>query len=131
MRTAFTMPGSSVKTLRDQSALAPSLRCWSAMRLRYLRTHIQVRSTNASRPRSWRVRPSLREFAFDHVLGGDAGVVFAREPERGVALHAMPADERVGDRIFEAVAEVQFTGHVRRRHDDAVGLAVDVDRGWK
>ena len=39
----------------------------------------------------------LGELLLDDVLRGDAGVVDARQPERGVAEHAVPADERVLD----------------------------------
>ncbi len=69
----------------------------------------------------------LRQLAFDDVLRGDAGVVLAREPEGGVTLHAMPAHERVGDGVFEPMAQVKLTGHVGRRHDDGVRLARGVD----
>ena len=68
----------------------------------------------------------LRQLALDDVLGGDAGVVLSGEPERGVALHAVPADEDIGDGVFEAVAKVKLTGHVRGRHDDAVGRAAGI-----
>ena len=64
------------------------------------------------------------ELALDHHLRGDAGVVRARLPQRGVAAHAMPARERVHERVLERVAHVQRAGDVRRRQHDAVGLAV-------
>ena len=65
--------------------------------------------------------PFLLELALHHVLRGDAGVVLARQPERRLALHPVPAHERVRERILEPVAEVQLARHVRRGHHDAVG----------
>ena len=54
-----------------------------------------ARSTNASRPRSWRVSALLRELLLDDVLRRDARVVVAGLQERVEAPHAVPADERV------------------------------------
>ena len=67
------------------------------------------------------------EFAFHDVLGGDAGVIGAGHPERGVALHAFAADEEVLDGQVEGVAHVQHAGDVRWRNDDGEGFAVRVD----
>ena len=64
------------------------------------------------------------ELALDHVLGGDAGVVHAGQPQRLVALHPPAPDQGVLDRVVEGVADVQRAGHVRRRNDDAVRLAI-------
>ena len=63
------------------------------------------------------------ELALDHHLGGDAGVIGARLPQGVAALHAAVADQRVHDRVVEAMAHVQAAGHVRRRDHDGVGLA--------
>jgi len=60
------------------------------------------------------------QFALHHVLGGDPGVVHARQPQRVVALHAAAPDQRVYQRVVERVADVQGTGDVRRRDNDAV-----------
>ena len=61
----------------------------------------------------------LGQLPLDHVLGGDAGVVHARQPERVVALHAAAAGQRVHQRVLEGMAEVQRAGDVGRRDDDA------------
>ncbi len=65
----------------------------------------------------------LGQLALDHVLGGDAGVVGAGHPERVVALHALPADEDVLERVVQRVAHVQDAGDVGRRDDDGVAAA--------
>ena len=57
-------------------------------------------------------------------LGGDAGMVGAGHPEGLVALHAFLADEDVLKGVVQGVAEVQGAGHVGRRNDDRVGLAI-------
>ena len=67
------------------------------------------------------------ELTLDHVLGGDACVVRAGEPQGGVPLHAFATGDRVLDRQVEGVAHVEDTGDVRGRDDDAVRLAVRVD----
>src|SRR5688572_3038687 len=64
------------------------------------------------------------QLALHHHLGGDAGMVGTRLPQRGVATHAMPARERVHERVLEGMAHVQRAGDVRRRQHDAVRLTV-------
>ena len=61
----------------------------------------------------------LGQFPLDHVLGGDARVVHAGQPQRGVALHPPPPDQRIHERVIERMAHVQGAGHVRRRDHDA------------
>jgi hypothetical protein len=63
----------------------------------------------------------LGQFPLDHVLGGDPGVVHARQPQRRVALHAAAADQRVHQRVIQRVADVQRAGHVRRRDHHGEG----------
>src|SRR5688572_14674454 len=48
-------------------------------------------------------------------------MVPAREPERGVTQHAMPAGDGVLQRDEQRVAQMQLAGDVGRRHDDAEG----------
>ena len=60
----------------------------------------------------------LGQLALDHVLGGDAGVVHARQPQRVVALHPAAADQRVDQRVVQRVPDVQRPGHVGRRDHD-------------
>ncbi len=62
----------------------------------------------------------LGELLLDLVLGGDAGVVHAGQPQRLVALHALAAGQGVHERVLEGVAQVQGAGDVRRRDDDGV-----------
>ena len=59
----------------------------------------------------------------DH-LRGDAGVVGSHLPERVVAAHPVIADQRIHDGVLEGVAHVHGTGHVGRRNDDAIALAM-------
>ena len=63
------------------------------------------------------------EFALNHHLGGNAGVVGTNRPQCVTALHALEAGEGVHDGVLERVAHVQAAGYVGRRDRDAVGLA--------
>ena len=83
----------------------------------YSRSHSQTLASKASRPRSWRLF-LLLQLLLDDALRGDAGVVVPRLEQAVEALHAPPADERVGERELERVAHVQLTGDVRRRERD-------------
>ena len=59
---------------------------------------------------------SLRsQLPLDHHLGGDSGMIGARQPHRQKSAHAMPADDDVHLRVVEHVAHVQPAGNVRRR----------------
>ena len=64
------------------------------------------------------------QLAFDHHLRRDTGVVGAGLPQRVGALHALPARQRIHDRVLEGVPHVQAAGDVRRRQHDAVGFAL-------
>ena len=55
------------------------------------------------------------QLAFDHQLGGNAGVVGARNPQRQIAAHAAPASEDVHLGMFQHVPHVQPAGDIRRR----------------
>ena len=61
----------------------------------------------------------LGELPLDDVLGGDARVVHAGQPQRAVALHAAAPGQGVHQRVVERVADVQRTRYVRRRQHDA------------
>jgi len=65
----------------------------------------------------------VQQSLLDDGLGGDAGVVGARHPQRAVALHPVVPDQHVLQGVVERMAEVQGRRHVRRRDDDAVGVA--------
>ncbi len=69
-------------------------------------------------PSSWRERPCSASCALDDVLRGDAGVVRAGDPQRGLPDHAMIADEHVLDGVGDGVAQVQRAGDVGGRHGD-------------
>ena len=74
-------------------------------------------------------RGFLRQAALHHDLGGNAGVVGAGEPERGLSLHAVPPDHDVREGGLERVAEVKLPRHVGRRHYDHERLLLGVDCG--
>ena len=57
-----------------------------------------------------------------HVLGGDAGVIGARNPEGRHPLHATPADEDVLDGVVQAVPHVEDGGAVGGWDDDHVRI---------
>ena len=64
-------------------------------------------------------------------LGGDAGVVRAGDPQGGVALHALEADQNILQGAVHGVAHVELTGDVGGRHDDGVGLLLGVPHPGK
>src|SRR3954452_16798669 len=49
-------------------------------------------------------------------LRGDAGVVAARQPERRIAEHAMPAHDHILNRHEHRMAHMQLTSDIWRRH---------------
>jgi hypothetical protein len=113
-----------VKRSRLQSSPSPRRCIWPRILPPYSSFHCHTRATNASRPRSRRLLPSLASFAFDDVLGGDPGVVHPGQPQRVEALHAPAPSEGVHERVLEGMPEVQRAGHVRRRdHDRERSLA--------
>ena len=63
------------------------------------------------------------QLAFHQHLGGDTGVVGARLPQGVATLHAAEADQRIHDRIVEAMAHVQAASDVRWRNHDGVRVA--------
>ncbi len=58
------------------------------------------------------------EVAFDHHLGGDAGMVGSDHPQGVLAAHPLATGEDVLQRVVERMADVQRAGDVGRRHDD-------------
>ncbi len=62
------------------------------------------------------------QLALDDHLGGDARVVGARQPQDGLALHAVIAGQDVLKRVVQGVADVQAARYVRRRNDDRIGV---------
>ena len=75
------------------------------------------------------VEPLLGQFPLHDVLGGDAGVVGAGQPQGGIALHPLAADRGVDERVLEGVAHVERAGDVGRRDHDAERLAALVASG--
>ena len=126
-RTARCETSSIVKTSRSQSHEAPSRMCWCEMTLRYFRTQAQTRSTNCSRPRSWRVSPSFASsFSTTFWVAIPA---WSTPGSHSVASPSMRRQrtKQSGDRVLEGVPEVQLAGHVRRRHDDAERISSGLD----
>ena len=111
---------SSVKRVRCQSQLQPICLSWPRMRASYSFFQVQMRSTSAV---AAQVVPGflffLQQPPLDDRLGGDAGMIGARHPQRVEALHPLPADQDVLQRIVQGVPQVQGAGDVRRRDDDA------------
>ena len=66
--------------------------------------------------------PVSRQLAFDNHLGGDAGVILARLPQRVKPAHPVPADQDILQRVVEGMPHVQAAGDVGRRDHDAIGL---------
>ena len=68
----------------------------------------------------------LAQHLLDLDLRGDAGVIRAGHPERGIALHALIAREDVLQRRVERVAHVQLTRNIRGRHYNGKRLFVRI-----
>ncbi len=66
--------------------------------------------------------PFGSELLLDDVLGGDGGVVHARQEQHLIAGHAPIARADVLERVVERVAQVKLAGDVRRRKADRVLL---------
>ena len=115
-----------VKRSRVQSQEAPRRSIWRRMVPPFCSFHFQQSSRNFSRPISRRRRcPSRRQaaradgigfeigqclaadFLLDDQLGGNGGVVRARQPEHVLAAHAMPAHQDVDLRMLQHVAHVE------------------------
>ena len=67
------------------------------------------------------VMPGLalfRQLPLDDVLGGDAGVIGAWQPQGVVAAHAVIAGKDVLQGVVEGVADMEDAGDVGRRDDD-------------
>ena len=120
-----------VKRWRDQSQEQPSFLSWLMMMPPCLSFHSQIFSTSFSRPRSSRclMAPSFLSAFSTCVLGGDAGVVGAGEPEHFLAQHAGAAGEDVLDGVVQHVAEVEHARDVRRRDDDGIRRTLLADAG--
>ena len=59
-------------------------------------------------------------------LGGDAGMVRAGDPQGGVALHPLKADQDVLEGAVHGVAHVELPGDVGRGHDNGVRLLLSI-----
>ena len=83
----------------------------------------QTCSRNFSRPEVVAVLHDalLAQGLLDDCLGGDAGVVGARQPEHFLALHPRLAGQDVLNRVVQHVAHVEHARHVRGRDDDRIG----------
>ena len=62
------------------------------------------------------------ELALHHHLGGDAGMVGARQPERGLTLHPRETRQDILQGIVERMADMQRAGDIGRRNNDGEGL---------
>jgi hypothetical protein len=67
--------------------------------------------------------PLLREVPLDGVLRRDPSMVESGLEERVVPLHPPGANDRVGERELECVAEMEVAGDVRRRVGDREALS--------
>jgi hypothetical protein len=113
-----------VKRSRDQSQDAPRRFNWLTMAPPDSAFHAQTAREGFSRPSVAAARLlRLHQLALDHHLRGDAGVVGARLPQHVLAAHALEAAQNVLQRVVERMAHMQRAGDVRRRDDDAIGLA--------
>lgn len=67
------------------------------------------------------------QHVLDHTLRRDTSVVTARQPKGGLALHAIPSNHDILQRVTQSVAHVQSTGDVGRRvHDDEATSILDL-----
>ena len=64
-------------------------------------------------------------------LRGNTGMVHAGDPEGGIALHALEADEHVLHGGVHGMAHVELACDIGGRHDDGKGLLVRVALGME
>ena len=62
-----------------------------------------------------------RQGLFHHVLGGDAGMVGSRHPQRVEPVHPLVADHDILQGVVQGMPHVENPGDVRRRDDDGIG----------
>ena len=67
---------------------------------------------------------AVAQLAFDHHLGGDAGMVGAGLPQHVAAAHAFKAAQHILKRVVEGVAGVQRARNIGGRDDDRERLGV-------
>jgi hypothetical protein len=70
-----------------------------------------------------------RQILLDDILGGDAGVIGAGDPQYVVPVHALPAGQNVLQRDVERVTHVQGARHVGRRQHHREGREWRIDVG--
>ena len=75
------------------------------------------------------IRMLLCQLAFDHVLGGNAGMIRARHPEDIVAPRTTIAAENILQGDIQGVAHVKDTGDIRRGDHNGIGLGLTLFRG--
>ena len=69
------------------------------------------------------------ERVHDFDFRGDGGMVRSRHPKRGIALHAVIADEYILRHFIQRMAHMQLTGDIGRRHDDGKRLFLRIHLG--
>lgn len=63
---------------------------------------------------------------FYNILGADACMVAARKPQSGLALHSVPSDHKILERVTKSVSHVKGTGNVgRRMNNDELSFVLD------
>ena len=60
----------------------------------------------------------LGKLAFDDELSGNSSVIHARQPQRAITAHPVPANKHVNLRVLEHVPDVNRAGNVGRRNRD-------------
>ena len=113
-----------VKRSRPQSTESPSRFIWPRIAPPDSAFHCQTRSTNVSRPRSWRDSPSSASWRSTTFWVAMPAWSMPGSHSTSYPCIRRRRIERVLDRVVQRVADVQRTGHVRRRDDDAVRLPV-------
>ena len=68
----------------------------------------------------------LRQLAFHHHLGGDTGMVSARQPQHRLAAHPLKAGQYVLQGVVQRMADVQRARYIRRRDNDGERLSIRV-----
>ena len=69
------------------------------------------------------------EGLFDHILGGDAGMVHTRHPEGFHALHAAHPGQGILNGVLQRVTHMQPARYVGRGHDDDMRILFRVMAG--
>jgi hypothetical protein len=111
-----------VNRSRLQSQEQPSRLSWLMMVPPLSVRHSQTRSMKGVAAQVVTAFALLGQLPLHHVLGGDAGMVGAGQPQGVVAAHPVIAGQDILQGVVQGMAHMQDAGDVGRRDDDGKSI---------